>query len=452
MPRVQPQHVTPSSDGSKETTYPRSVLHLLNPMITLMRVCGVCTGLGVTLENIGCTDYRFRLLHKDGWFHTLYCVFINSYLWIYTGILVYRLALLVTMSSEWIIVFQLLVLNITSSSFCTWASLNYRNGIHQTWVKHFYLYEQCYGVHEKMEDMVKKSRLLVAFFMSIGISMPLSLFIYALVIPEVGDMLFVVDRSWGWWNYLITVINYLILFTSASSSVIQSVIGSYPLCSELDVINTTMERYVTEYIKHQESHTFQCVSEYHNEKNEQLRTVIGRHKHICRLISGFGDSIAYMQFTGLFMSLPLSCFSLYVIMTRIESQSNVILCACILVLCSLICIVMSIVGVRVNVKAHAALKHMLQIPTVHLNETTMRAVNQFTSLLTGTTIGYDVYGFFTINPPTVLNIVGTLVTYVVVVLQFRPADSQTSLRSLCQDLVTNVTLLMEDMHNTSSCS
>ncbi|XP_067668301.1 uncharacterized protein [Haliotis asinina] len=454
MPRVQPQHVTPSSDGSKQTTYPRSVLHILNPVITLMRICGVCTGQRVTVEDIGCSDYRFRLLHKDGWFHTLYCVFLNSYLWIYTGILAYRLALLVTMSSAWIIVFQLLVLNITTSSFCTWASLNYRNGMHQSWVKDFYLYEQCYGVHEKMEDMVKKSRILVACFMSTGISMPLSLFTYALVIPEVGDMLCVVDRSWAWWNYLITIINYIILFTSASCSVIQSVIGSYPLCSELDVINTIMERYVTEYIKHQESHTFRSksVSECHNEKNEQLRIIIGRHKHICRLISGFGDSIAYMQFTGLFMSLPLSCFSLYVIMTRIESQSNVILCVSLLVLCSLICIVVSIVGVRVNVKAHAALKHMLQIPTVHLNETTMRAVNQFTSLLTGTTIGYNVYGLFTISPPTVLSIVGTLVTYVVVVLQFRPPDSQTSLMSLCQDLMANVTLLLEDMRNASSCS
>ncbi|XP_067673868.1 uncharacterized protein [Haliotis asinina] len=454
MSRVQPQHETPSSDGSKETTNPRSVLHLLNSVITLMRVCGVCIGQRVTVENIGCSDDRFRLLHKDGWFHTLYCVFLNCYLWLYTGTLVYRLALLVTMSSEWIIVFQLLVLNITASSVCTWSLLNFRDGSYQSWVKDFYLYEQCYGVHENMEDMVKKSRIIVGFVMSTGILVVLVLFTYALIIPEVGIMLCVVDRSWGWWNYLTTVINYLILFIIVSSLGTRSGIGSYPLCSELDVINTIMERCVEEYIKHQESHIFQskCVSGCHNEKNEQMRIIIGRHKRICRLISAFGDSIAYMQFAGFFMSLPLSCFSLYVIMTRMESQTNVILCACILVFCSWGCIVMSIVGVRVNVKAHAALKHMLQIPTVHLNETTIRAVNQFTSLLSGTTIGYNVYGLFTISPPTVLSIVGTLVTYVVVVLQFRPPDSQTSLSSLCQDLMANVTRLLEDMHNASSCS
>ncbi|XP_067662828.1 uncharacterized protein [Haliotis asinina] len=189
-----------------------------------------------------------------------------------------------------------------------------------------------------------------------------------------------------------------------------------------------------------------------NPRKEELKDIIGRHKHICSLISRFGNFIAFDLCTGLFMSLLLSCFSLYVIMTRVESQGNVALCTFILLGCGPESISLSIIGVTVNVKAHTARQCMLKIPTDDLNESTMRAVNQFTSLLTGTTIGYNAYGLFTISPPTLLSIVGTLVTCVVVAVQFRQPDSQTSLSTLCQDLLANITLLLENIRNGSSGS
>ncbi|XP_046353842.1 uncharacterized protein LOC124133453 [Haliotis rufescens] len=449
MSRVQPQQASSSSssDGKKETTNSRSVLQLLRPGLILMRVCGISTGPHVTVENIGCTDDRFRLLHKDGWFHILYCVLINSYLWIYTGILACNVALLVPMSSEWIIVFQIMALNCMASGLCTWASLNYRDATYQSWCKDFYLYEQRYGVHENMKNMVKKSRMVVAFVMSSGICVTGVMFTYVLVIQEVGELTFV--NALGWLNYLISIINYFIYSILTTSSFVGAVIGTYPLCSELDVINIIMKRCVEQNMNHQENQTFrsECAPEYQCVK---LTDIIRRHKHICSLISGYGDSIAYFQFGTFFMSLPLSCFSLYVLLTRMESQNNVFLCTFILVSCSVSFIVMSVTGVRVNVKAHAALQCVLKISTADLSETTMREVNQSTSLLTGTTIGYSVYGLFTITPSNLLTIVGTLVTYFVVVLQFRAPDCETSLDILWQDLVANVTLLLEGMRNATS--
>ncbi|XP_067673864.1 uncharacterized protein [Haliotis asinina] len=451
MSRVQPQHASISSD---ETMMSTSVLHILNPVLTFMRICGACTGPNVTVENIACSDYRFRLSHKKNWFQILHCIFGNSYIWIFTGMLAYKLVFFEPMSKEWIIAFQFLAMNIIASSGYTWSSMNFRDGSYQSWVKDFYLYEQRYGVHENMKHMVKKSRILVALVMFFGICIPGFMSTYALAIREVGEIVCIVDGALSWLNYLISVINYFILCASVSSSVIRVVIGSYCLCSELDVINTIFERCVDQYIQCQESQRIQSQTapDCHNERNEELKDIIGRHKHICSLISRFGNFIAFDLCTGLFMSLPLSCFSVYVIMTRVESQSNVALCTFILLGCGLECISLSIIGVTVNVKAHTALQSMLKIPTDDLNESTMRAVNQFTSLLTGTTVGYNVYGLFTISPPTLLSIVGTLVTYVVVAVQFRQPDSQTSLSTLCQDLLVNVTLLLEDIRNGSSGS
>ncbi|XP_067662770.1 uncharacterized protein [Haliotis asinina] len=447
MTRVQPLNAFMASEN-QETSNPRSILQVLNPVITWMRVCGVCIGPRVTMENIRCSDYRFRRLHKDGWFHILYCALINCYLWTYTGILAYKLTLLVTMSSEWITVFQLLVLNLTASGCSAWTSLNYRGGIYQIWVKEFYLYEQRYGVHENMKVMVKKSRMLLALVMSTGICIPGAILTTALLVPEIGETVFVVDRALGWWNYLITTINYFIFYTALSSCVVSSVIGSYPLCSELDVINTIIKRCVDESIKRQECQTFRSKSI--SDITEELKTTMSRYKRIACLIYGYSDVIVPFQFTVFFMSLPLSCFSLYVIMTRTELPSNVALCIYIMLLCSVSCIVLSFAGMKVNVKAHNALQYMIKIPTDNLSETTMRAVTHFTSLLTGTTIGYNVHGLFTISPPTVLSIVGTLVTYIVVVLQFRTSDCRTSSDTLCQDLVTNVTSLLEVMRNATS--
>ncbi|XP_067673866.1 uncharacterized protein [Haliotis asinina] len=454
MPRVQPQHASISSDENKETTMTKSVLHVLSPVLTFMRICGACTGPNVTVENIACSDYRFRLRHKKNWFQILLCVFGNSYIWIFTGILAHKLEFFEPMSREWIIAFQFLAMNITTSCAYTWSSMNFRDGSYQSWVKDFYLYEQRYGVHENMKDMVKKGRILVALVVFFGICIPGFMSTYALSIREVGDIVCVVDGTLSWLNYLISVINYFILCASFSSSLIRLVIGSYCLCSELDVINTIIERYVDQYIKRQESQRIQSQTalDFHSERNEELKDIIGRHKHMNSLISRFGNFIAFHVCIGLFMSLPLSCFALYAIMTRVDSQSNVAVCTFILLVCGLGCIPLSIIGVTVNVKAHTALQCMLKIPTNDLSESTMRAVNQFTSLLTGTTIGYNVYGLFTISPPTLLSIVGTLVTYVVVVVQFRQPDSQTSLSTLCQDLLANVTLLLEDIRNGSSGS
>ncbi|XP_067668305.1 uncharacterized protein [Haliotis asinina] len=454
MSRVQPQHASISSDENKETTMSKSVLHILSPVLTFMRICGACTGPNVTVENIACSDYRFRLRHKENWFQILYCVFGNSCIWIFTGILAYKLVFFEPMSREWIIAFQFLAINIIASIAYTWSSVNFRDGSYQSWVKDFYLYEQRDGVHENMKHMVKKSRILVVLGMFFGICIPGFMSAYALAIREVGEIVCVVDGALSWWNYLIPVINYFMLWTSLSSSVIRLVIGSYCLCSELDVINTIMERCVLQCIKRQESQRIQSQTapDCHSERNEELKDIIGRHKLICSLISRFGSFIAFHMCIGLFMSLPLSCFSLYVIMTRMESQSNVAVCIFILFACGIGCIPLSIIGVTVNLKAHTALQYMLKIPTDDLNESTMRAVNQFTSLLIGTTIGYNVYGLFTISPPTLLSIVGTLVTYVVVVVQFRQPDSQTSLSTLCQDLLANVTILLEDIRNGSSGS
>ncbi|XP_067673867.1 uncharacterized protein [Haliotis asinina] len=454
MSRVQPHHASISSDENKETTMSKSILHILNPVLTFMRICGACTGPNVTVENIACSDYRFRLRHKKNWLQILYCVFGNTYIWIFTGMLAYKLVFFKPMSRKWIIAFQFLAMNITTSSAYTWSSMNFRDGSYQSWVKDFYLYEQSYGVHENMKNMVKKSRILVALVMFFGICIPGSMSTFALSIREVGDIVCVVDGTLSWWNYLIPVINYFIWCTTLSSSAIQLVIGSYCLCSELDVINTNMERCVDQYIKRQESQRIQSQTapDCHNERNEELKDIIGRHKHMSSLISRFGNFIAFYLCIGLFMSLPLSCFALYVIMTRVESQSNVAVCTFILLVTGLGCITLSILGATVNVKAHTALQCMLKIPTNDLSESTMSAVNQFTSLLTGTTIGYNVYGLFTISPPTLLTIVGTLVTYVVVVLQFRQPDSQTSLSTLCQDLLANVTLLLGDIRKGSSGS
>ncbi|XP_067668442.1 uncharacterized protein [Haliotis asinina] len=77
---------------------------------------------------------------------------------------------------------------------------------------------------------------------------------------------------------------------------------------------------------------------------------------------------------------------------------------------------------NLSVKAHGCLDDLLQLDMSQLSPKTLQIVSIFANRLAGPPIGYTVYGLFTVDGSSVLTIIGTLLTYAVIILQLTPGD------------------------------
>ncbi|KAK6191934.1 hypothetical protein SNE40_003506 [Patella caerulea] len=77
----------------------------------------------------------------------------------------------------------------------------------------------------------------------------------------------------------------------------------------------------------------------------------------------------------------------------------------------------------------------------------LKMIDIFTTKLSGSAIGYDIYGLFTIQKSSILAIFGTILTYFIVAVQFKP--DRTGER--CLEILKNVTSLQTISNNTCTC-
>ncbi|XP_076438637.1 uncharacterized protein LOC143277634 [Babylonia areolata] len=82
----------------------------------------------------------------------------------------------------------------------------------------------------------------------------------------------------------------------------------------------------------------------------------------------------------------------------------------------------TVVGIIVNDNAHAAQEVIFAADWSQFSDRLLTKVQLFSSRLCNSRIGYGVYGLFVIDRSTVLMMVGTLVTYTVVVVQFQQSE------------------------------
>ncbi|XP_048251868.1 uncharacterized protein LOC124135033 isoform X2 [Haliotis rufescens] len=80
------------------------------------------------------------------------------------------------------------------------------------------------------------------------------------------------------------------------------------------------------------------------------------------------------------------------------------------------------ISLRFSLQAHGTLQYVWMLDKERFSGIGLQKMNLFVSRLTGDTIGYNIHGLFTITMPTLLGIVGTLVTYIIVVVQFKPTE------------------------------
>ncbi|XP_048251867.1 uncharacterized protein LOC124135032 [Haliotis rufescens] len=154
----------------------------------------------------------------------------------------------------------------------------------------------------------------------------------------------------------------------------------------------------------------------------RFNTLVIHHGHVTEVLEDINNYVQHFIFTCVFMTLPLACAIIYSILYKSVNSGEVIVYStgCVWVL---LCVGLRLlVDALVSSKAHGTLQYVWRLDKERFSGIGLQKMNLFVSRLTGDTIGFNIHGLFTITMPTLLGIVGTLVTYIIVVVQFKPTE------------------------------
>ena len=121
------------------------------------------------------------------------------------------------------------------------------------------------------------------------------------------------------------------------------------------------------------------------------------------------------------IQLTINCYNL--IWYEELQENTTALVTCILWTIAAACqiIFICVGGALINAKAHKPLEYIYDISVDETSQQDSVKLQMFLSKLNGQPIGLTAFGMFVIDKPTILTIIGLLLTYFVIIVQFSPA-------------------------------
>ncbi|KAK7466796.1 hypothetical protein BaRGS_00037112 [Batillaria attramentaria] len=153
-----------------------------------------------------------------------------------------------------------------------------------------------------------------------------------------------------------------------------------------------------------------------------------RHYHL-RLIEcvELADSvIGTVVFAVYWEGILMACFSVYALIIGAFPQSEFFTLFICLLAVGVQIMTCTGAGVWLNTKAHEPQTALLQLDVCRLSDKEYRSMHIFLSQVGREHIGITAFGLLPVNRATYLTIVGTIITYAVVVLQFNSGCQTTS--------------------------
>ncbi|XP_070173577.1 uncharacterized protein [Littorina saxatilis] len=194
-------------------------------------------------------------------------------------------------------------------------------------------------------------------------------------------------------------------------------------------------------------------------KGEKVQPAQG--KQLCYTQKSFGSEIEYLRhhhlkliecvrladrvlgsvvFTVYWEGTLMACFAMYsLVLGAFPSSEYFTLCISLLAVAAQILCCTS-AGALLNRKAHEQEGALLQFDVFSLTDRDFRSVSVFLCQVQREHIGITALGLFPVNRATYLTIVGTIITYAVVVLQFNSGCQSSDVTPTNNVTLTNVTL------------
>ncbi|XP_052798264.1 uncharacterized protein LOC128230217 isoform X2 [Mya arenaria] len=151
-----------------------------------------------------------------------------------------------------------------------------------------------------------------------------------------------------------------------------------------------------------------------------------------------------------FANIPMFCLVLYTTLSSIDIHLSIVLIN--LFWLSFILLQMTLVSltaVWINVMAHSPLEHIYTIRFSRSSNDTQLQMFMFLNRLTGTQVGLSAMKLFVVDKPTILTIAGMMITYFVLLIEFKmPADTNCACHVNGTIVMDNSTLLISHVSYT----
>ncbi|KAH3888742.1 uncharacterized protein LOC127847377 [Dreissena polymorpha] len=172
-----------------------------------------------------------------------------------------------------------------------------------------------------------------------------------------------------------------------------------------------------------------------------------RHLKLCSLVEILDHIFAPFLAAVYLANIPMFCLTLYTMVTTLKIHLSFVLIN--MFWLSFILLQMAIVSVTaawVNVKAHSPLQQIYSIRFSTTSNDSQLQMMLFLNHLTGTKVGISAMKLFVVDKPTILTIAGMMVTYFVLLIQFKmPVSSTYTCNVTGRVFMDNATLILSQL-------
>ncbi|XP_046566529.1 uncharacterized protein LOC124275071 isoform X4 [Haliotis rubra] len=160
-------------------------------------------------------------------------------------------------------------------------------------------------------------------------------------------------------------------------------------------------------------------------EEEDIEDIRGYHASLTDLVEHVCTLMSRHVAAGYVSSFLIVCFCLYSGINNEKSIANIGIVAAALYISILHLIALTYIGVRLHEAAHRPLNLLLDMTGENMPDRVigLLQVTLFANKLSQRQIGISALGLMTITKDTIITIIGTLLTYVFIVIQFKPESS-----------------------------
>ncbi|ELT90557.1 hypothetical protein CAPTEDRAFT_209607 [Capitella teleta] len=163
------------------------------------------------------------------------------------------------------------------------------------------------------------------------------------------------------------------------------------------------------------------------------------HQQRCKLVEQADQILKYLLASTFTAHVPLLCLLLYNLLDMSQSLIFRMYGVYWMLMVLTQTLSFAIAATMVNTQAHAPLANIYAIKAASSTIDRQLVVSMFLNKLTGTSIGLTAWDMFVINKPTMLTVMGMVLTYFFLLVQFRNPLQTTSYDKTCNCNLFNVT-------------
>ncbi|XP_067656206.1 gustatory receptor for sugar taste 64a-like [Haliotis asinina] len=158
-------------------------------------------------------------------------------------------------------------------------------------------------------------------------------------------------------------------------------------------------------------------------KEEDIEDIRSYHVSLTDLVEHVCSLMSRHVAAGYISSFLAVCFCLYSIINNAKSFTNMAVTSFAVCTSIMHLIALTYAGVRLHEAAHQPLNILHDLAGRNMPDRVIGLVTLFTNKLSQRQIGISAIGLMTITKDTILTIIGTLLTYVFIVIQFKPEST-----------------------------